>query len=76
MSTQIHSSNLLNTREAARWLGLAAGTLQNWRFRGQGPAFIRLGKAIRYEPESLARFVEQGRTAKSTRQQTREEGEA
>lgn len=65
MLTQNHSDTLLNTREAARRLGLAAGTLQNWRIRGQGPTYVRLGKAIRYEPESLARFVEQGRAAKS-----------
>lgn len=64
MSTQPHSNSLLDTREAARRLGLAAGTLQNWRIRGQGPAFVRLGKAVRYVEEDLALFVEKGRATR------------
>lgn len=65
MSQQQSSANaLLSTREAARRLGLAAGTLQNWRIRGQGPAFVRLGSAVRYSSEDLARFISQGRTEK------------
>jgi excisionase family DNA binding protein len=64
MSTHTHGNTLLTTREAARRLGLAAGTLQNWRIRGQGPAFVRLGKAIRYDEGDLARFIAQGRAAK------------
>ncbi|MCC7261583.1 MAG: helix-turn-helix domain-containing protein [Candidatus Latescibacteria bacterium] len=63
MSTHPTSSTLLTTREAARRLGLAAGTLQNWRIRGEGPAFVRLGKAVRYDEHDLARFIAQGRTA-------------
>ena len=66
MDTQAHSNTLLTTREAARRLGLATGTLQNWRIRGQGPAFVRLGKAVRYDEGDLARFVEQGRAALGT----------
>lgn len=64
MSIHTTSNTLLTTREAAHRLGLAAGTLQNWRIRGQGPAFVRLGKAIRYDEEDLARFVEKGRMEK------------
>lgn len=40
--TRDHSS-LLTTHEAARRLGLASGTLCNWRSCGRGPAFVRLG---------------------------------
>ena len=58
------SENLLKTREAARRLGVASGTLSNWRHRGQGPAFVRLGRAIRYDEADLARFIAQGRAAR------------
>lgn len=61
---------LLTTVEAARRLGIAPGTLCNWRTSGQGPVFVRLkGKgirgrgSIRYSAEDLARFVEQCRAA-------------
>ena len=64
MSDAKTTAHLLTTREAARRLRLATGTLHNWRIRGQGPEWVRLGKAVRYEPESLARFIAQGRTTK------------
>ena len=54
-------ARLLDTREAALRLRLASGTLQNWRSQGQGPAFVRLGRAVRYDETDLARFVEKGR---------------
>lgn len=60
-----HSSGtLLTVREAARRLGLACGTLNNWRSSGQGPAFVRLGSAVRYTEEDLSCFIAQGRAAK------------
>ena len=61
MSTPANSSTLLTTREAARRLGLASGTLCNWRSRGQGPAAIHLGRAVRYDEADLVRFIAQGR---------------
>jgi hypothetical protein len=50
---------LLTTREAARYLGIASGTLCNWRTRGQGPAWVCLGRAIRYTPASLQHYLQQ-----------------
>ncbi len=62
MTTSLSAGALLTTREAARRLGIAAGTLCNQRSRGEGPPFIRLGaKSIRYSPEDLDRFVSQNR---------------
>lgn len=49
--------HLLTTREAARRLGLAAGTLQNWRVKGRGPAFVRAGRRILYQAEDLRRWA-------------------
>ena len=34
---------LLDTRAVATWLGLSASTLNEWRCRGEGPPFIKLG---------------------------------
>lgn len=49
---------LLDTAQAARFLGLGERTLQNWRVRGEGPAFLRTGRAVRYAPEDLARWLD------------------
>ncbi|MBZ0252924.1 MAG: helix-turn-helix domain-containing protein [Candidatus Methylomirabilis sp.] len=50
-------SILLDEREAARLLALAVKTLRRWRWEGQGPAFLKLGGAVRYERAELERFI-------------------
>ena len=45
--------NYLNTREAARYVGLAASTLKRYRLSGEGPVFHRLGGRVRYRREDL-----------------------
>lgn len=44
--------DVLIPAEVAEMLGVAEGTLTQWRYRGQGPPFVRLGggrgAAVRY----------------------------
>ena len=47
----------LTETEAAEYLGLKAGTLRNWRKDSVGPAYSRLGRAVRYSPEDLEKFA-------------------
>ena len=50
--------DLVDEHEAAAFLGLASGTLSNWRWRKQGPRFVRVaGNRIRYRVEDLRKFV-------------------
>lgn len=55
----------LTAEEAAIYLGLAHQTLANWRARGQGPAYVRLGGAGRprivYLIEDLDAFLRANR---------------
>ena len=46
----------LTEGDAADYLGISAATLRNWRFRGEGPAFVRIGAAVRYERNDLNAF--------------------
>ncbi len=48
---------LLTTQEAGRYLGLATSTLNKWRCHGDGPVFIKLGRAVRYRKEDLGDFL-------------------
>lgn len=41
------SIQLLNEREAAALLSTSPRTLQGWRQRGEGPAFVKLGRGVR-----------------------------
>ena len=51
------SAALLDTTQAARFLGLGERTLQNWRVRGEGPVFLRVGRCVRYAPDDLSAFL-------------------
>ena len=46
------------TKEAAAILTVEPTTLEAWRCRGGGPAFLKLGKAVRYRDEDLEAFME------------------
>jgi len=53
----------LTEREAARFLGVAPRTLNNWRYSGKGPAYIRIGsRAVRYLPTDLDVYRQQQRS--------------
>jgi excisionase family DNA binding protein len=43
--------------EAAARLGLKVATLRAWRHQGKGPAFVRLGRAIRYVRSDIDQFL-------------------
>jgi len=51
------SRTLLNETEAALSLDLSPRTLQAWRIRGEGPAFVKLGRAVRYDRAEIDRFI-------------------
>lgn len=44
-------------REEAARLSLSLRTLQSWRTRGDGPAYLKLGKAVRYNPMEVDRWL-------------------
>ena len=47
-SVALHTPAALTEADAAARLGLKVATLRAWRHRGRGPAFVRLGRAVRY----------------------------
>lgn len=51
-------SVLLSSRTVADYLGIPTGTLANWRYQGRGPAFVRIGRHVRYRAEDIARWIE------------------
>ena len=56
--TELRNIPDLTTREAAALLGVGKNTLDQWRHHGKGPAYHRLGGAIRYTKEDLLDFIE------------------
>ena len=57
--------DLLDTKAAAPRLGVAAGTLENWRVQGVGPRFIKSRPGPRgrvlYDPADIEAWKEANR---------------
>ena len=51
----------LTDEQVARRYGLKTATLRAWRLRGQGPRFVRLGRAVRYLVEDVEDFLRSSR---------------
>ena len=55
------ADSLLTTVQAAEWLGTSRRTLEDWRLRGGGPVFRKLGRRlVRYAPADLEAFASKG----------------
>ena len=51
-------NHLITNKEAAHYLGIAPGTLQNWRWLGKGPRFVQVGpQAVRYRLSDLDSYI-------------------
>ena len=48
---------LLNEDEAAALLRISVRTLQAWRLKVAGPAFVRVGRAIRYRRGDIKAWI-------------------
>lgn len=48
---------LLTERQTAELLGWAPITLRLRRFRGQEPQYLKLGRSVRYERETIEAFI-------------------
>lgn len=51
----INKPSLTEVQLAERW-GMSIKTLQDWRRKGTGVAYLKLGKAIRYPHEIVEKF--------------------
>lgn len=64
-TVQSLGSPLLNPKSAAEFLNCSEWTLAEWRCKGIGPRYCKLGNRVRYSPSALAEWVE-AHTASST----------
>lgn len=57
------SVRLLTPKDAARYIGYKPKTLENWRNRGVGPAYTRIGNMVRYELADLDAWIDAHKVA-------------
>jgi hypothetical protein len=54
-------SKIFDEREAAGLLGCSVALLRKWRLFGDGPAFCKLGRLVRYRQSDLDAFLDSHR---------------
>lgn len=63
MADPIDLNDLLDNEQTATLLGIKPNTLEIWRTKGKGPAFIKLGQAkqapIRYRRSVVTRWLDE-----------------
>ena len=57
---------LMRENEAAARLGLKVATLRRWRWSCRGPPFVKIGAAVRYDPDDIEAFIEAGRRSSTS----------
>jgi excisionase family DNA binding protein len=57
METQENNRKIINTREAAEYLGLTESTLEKWRCYGTGPRFCKVGRSVRYRMADIEKYL-------------------
>ena len=67
---------LLDEQQVAHQWGLSVRALQNWRYRGGGPPFVRISRnCVRYSVQALEKWISE-RVATSTSEITEAEARA
>jgi predicted DNA-binding transcriptional regulator AlpA len=60
MNAQVRASTidpLLHPRDAAKLLGVSTSWLAKARLSGNGPRFVKIGRAVRYLEASLKEYI-------------------
>ncbi len=57
MPMSAQDDSVLNSAEAAKFIGLSIWWLAKARSNGTGPKYIRIGRAVRYSKASLVDFI-------------------
>jgi predicted DNA-binding transcriptional regulator AlpA len=65
---------LLNPKAAAAFLSCSEWTLAEWRCKGTGPRFCKLGNRVRYTPAELAAWIEAHSAASTSEHDVRRAG--
>ncbi|MEM6603459.1 MAG: helix-turn-helix domain-containing protein [Pseudomonadota bacterium] len=59
--------DFLNQLDLSRRWGIAPRTLEQWRWKGEGPPFLKIGHRVRYRLSDIETY-EQNHLLKSTTQ--------
>ncbi len=58
MARRADIEDLLSPAEVSEWLGVPIATLYAWKYRGDGPAALRVGRHLRYRRGDVERWLD------------------
>ncbi len=58
-------NDLLTTEQVSAITGLSEETLAQWRSRKRGIAYLKIGRAVRYDPAEVQAYLERCRVSVS-----------
>lgn len=50
-------SDYITPEQLEQWLGIKKTTLANWRYRGVGPEFIKAGRRVLYDTDTVTSWL-------------------
>jgi len=59
---------MMTETEAAELANLSVKTLRNWRLKGGGPTYAKLGSLVRYRRRDLASWVDRNLTQSTSQE--------
>jgi len=51
-------NRMIDEKEAGEYLGCSVAALQKWRLLGKGPAYVKVGRLVRYREADLVAFLD------------------
>lgn len=57
--TELNPNQLMTEKEAAELICYTQRALQNWRLRGGGPKYVKIGRSVRYQRSDVLEFIEE-----------------
>jgi excisionase family DNA binding protein len=68
----METKKLLTAEEVAERTGLAVETLAQWRSQRRGIPYLKVGRAVRYDPSDVQQYLEGCRVSVSDPQERRQ----
>jgi len=62
----INGSAILNTAQAAKYIGRSKSTLEKWRVYADGPVFVTQGSSVGYLVDDLDDWLDRGRASRTS----------
>ena len=54
----MNADHLMTPAEVGEWLKVTPNALAQWRFRGAGPRYVKLGRHVRYQRSDITAWID------------------